>query len=226
MKLSSKLFISVAVSGLLLAGCTSKVATKEQYSGFLPNYNNLQETTSPGGQKVLRWVAPGFDPHAYDAVVFNKLELYPAPKPNERVSQETLQELQAFTSAGTKNKNVLAQKYRVVNSLEAVPAGSRALVMHAAITGVSAANEGMRWYEVVPIAAAVGATQVATGHRTQDTELFIEADFVDAATGAPVVKVVRKVFGESLRNSSQPVTANDFKAAITGLTNDLQAFIK
>ena len=224
MKLSSKLFVSVAVSGLLLAGCTSSITSKEQYSGFLSNYNNLQETTSASGHKVLRWVAPGFDQHAYDAVVFNKLELYPAPKPDERVSQETLQELQTFTS--TSAKNVLSQTYRVVNSLEAVPAGSRALVMHAAITGVSATNKGMRWYEVVPIAAVVGATQAATGHRTQDTELFIEADFVDAATGAPVVKVVRKVFGESLRNSSQPVTANDFRAAITGLTNDLHALIK
>lgn len=224
MKLSSKLFVSVAVSGLLLAGCTSSLTSKEQYSGFLPNYSNLQETTSPSGHKVLRWVAPGFDPHAYDAVVFKQLELYPAPKPDERVSQQTLQELQTFTSASA--KNALSQKYRVVNSLEAAPAGSRTLVMHAAITGVSAANKGMRWYEVIPIAAVVGATQAATGHRTQDTELFIEADFVDAATGAPVAKVVRKVFGETLRNSNQPVTANDFKAAITGMTNDLQMFIK
>lgn len=224
MKLSRKLFISVAVSGLLLGGCTSTITSKEQFSGFLPNYNNLQETTSPSGHKVLRWVAPGFSPDAYDTVMIKGLELYPEPKPNERVSQQTLQELQAFASS--RAKSVLAQKYQVVSSLEAVPAGSRTLIMRAAITGVSASNEGMRWYEVVPVAAVLGATQAATGHRSQDTELFIEADFIDAATGLPVVKVVRKVLGETLKNSSQPVTANNFKAAITGLTNDLQAFIK
>ncbi|MNJ69965.1 hypothetical protein D3C77_663750 [compost metagenome] len=98
--------------------------------------------------------------------------------------------------------------------------------MRAAITGVNAENEGMKWYEVVPIAAVVGATQAATGHRDQETTLFIEAEFVDAKSNQTVAKVVRKVFGTELKNESQKITAKDFKAAIDKLGTDFQAFLK
>jgi len=84
----------------------------------------------------------------------------------------------------------------------------------------------MKWYEVVPVAAAIGATQAATGHRDQDTELYIEAEMIDASNGQTVAKVARKVFGEQLKNTSQQVTANDFKAALKKLTSDMQAFLR
>lgn len=224
MNMPRKLFVGVALSSLLLAGCVSKVTEQSQYSGFLPDYNGLQEVTTPSGEKAMRWIAPGFAPSAYNTVVFKQLELYPAPKPNERVNMQTLQSLQGYTT--TSVKNTLAQKYTVVPSLSAAPAGARTLIMHAAITGVSASNEGMKWYEVVPVAAVVAGVSAATGHRDQNTELYIEADFVDAASGLPVVKVVRKVFGKTLENDSQAITADDFKAAIKGVTDDMSLLMK
>ncbi|MNV69469.1 hypothetical protein D3C71_1623820 [compost metagenome] len=172
----------------------------------------------------MRWVSPSWNANAYDTVAFTRLELYPAPKPNERVNQQTLNDIQNYMT--NKAKATLGQKYRVVSSPSAAPAGSKTLVMRAAITGVSASNEGMKWYEVVPIAAVVGATQAATGHRDQDTELFIEAEFIDAKNNQTVAKVVRKVFGTQLSNESQKITAQDFKAAIDKLGADFQAFLK
>jgi hypothetical protein len=224
MNLSRKLLVGATLAGLLLGGCTSKVTERDQYSGFLPNYNNLKEVTTTSGEMAMRWVSPSWNPNAYDTVVFNKLELYPAPKPNERVNQKTLDELQNYMTS--KAKGVLGQKYRVVSNGSAAPAGSKPLILRAAITGVSASNEGMKWYEVVPIAAVVGATQAATGHRDQDTNLFIEAEFIDAKTNQTVAKVVRKVFGSQLENESQQITTKDFKAAIEKLNADLWAFIR
>lgn len=224
MNVSSKSLIGAALLGLLLVGCTSKVTEQDQYSGFLPNYNNLQEVTTTTGEKAMRWVSPSWNANAYDTVVFNKLELYPVPKPTERVNQQTLDELQNYMTS--KAKGVLGQKYRVVSNESAAPAGSKPLILRAAITGVSASNEGMKWYEVVPIAAVVGATQAATGHRDQDTNLFIEAELIDAKTNQTVAKVVRKVFGSQLSNESQKITTKDFKAAIDKLNADLWAFIR
>ncbi|WP_095133238.1 DUF3313 domain-containing protein [Pseudomonas sp. Irchel s3h14] len=223
MNLSLNLLAGAALAGLLLGGCTSQVTEQDQYSGFLPNYNNLQEVTTTTGEKAMRWVSPSWNPNAYDTVVFNKLELYPAPKPNERVNQQTLDELQNYMT--NKAKGVLGQKYRVVSNESAAPVGSTPLILRAAITGVSASNEGMKWYEVVPVAAVVGATQAATGHRDQDTNLFIEAEFIDAKTNQTVAKGVRKVFGSQLSNESQKITTKDFKAAIDKLNADLRAFI-
>ncbi|WP_095151446.1 DUF3313 domain-containing protein [Pseudomonas sp. Irchel s3b5] len=224
MILSRKLLVGATIAGLLLGGCTSKVTQTEQYSGYLPNYNNLQEVETPSGGKAMRWVSPSWNPNAYDTVVFNKLELYPAPKPDERVNQQTLTDIQNYMT--TKAKDTLGQKYRVVTSTSSLQKGSKPLLMRAAITGVNAENEGMKWYEVVPIAAVVGATQAATGHRDQDSTLFIEAEFIDAKTNQTVAKVVRKVFGSTLENESQKITAQDFKAAIDKLGTDMQAFIK
>jgi hypothetical protein len=224
MILSRKLLAGATMAGLLLGGCTSKVTETEQYSGYLSNYNNLQEVKTASGGTTMRWVSPSWNPNAYDTVVFNKLEFYPAPKPDERVNQQTLTDIQNYMTR--KAEGTLGQKYHVVSNASAAPTGSNTLLLRAATTGVSAENEGMKWYEVVPIAAVVGATQAATGHRDQDSTLFIEAEIIDAKTNQTVAKVVRKVFGTTLENESQKITAQDFKAAIDKLNVDLLAFIR
>jgi hypothetical protein len=224
MNFAHKWITGAALSSLLLTGCVSKVTEAEQYSGYLSNYNNLQEVKTASGGTTMRWVSPSWNPNAYDTVVFNKLELYPAPKPDERVNQQTLTDIQNYMTG--KVKGTLGQKYRVVSNTSAAPVGSNTLLMRAAITGVNAENEGMKWYEVVPIAAVVGVTQAATGHRDQDSTLFIEAEIIDARTNQTVAKIVRKVFGTTLENESQKITAQDFKAAIDKLNVDLWAFIR
>ncbi|TPG75705.1 DUF3313 domain-containing protein [Pseudomonas arsenicoxydans] len=221
---SRNLLIGAALAGLLLAGCTSKVTEATQYSGFLPSYNDLKEVQTPSGGTAMRWVSPTWNPNAYDTVAFRTLEFYPAPKPNERVNQQTLADLQSFMTS--RAKAVLGQKYRIVSNVSEARRDSKPLILRAAITGVSASNEGMKWYEVVPVAAVVGATQAATGHRDQDTNLFIEAELIDAKTNEPVVKVVRKIFGSQLSNESQQITTKDFKDAIEKLNADIWAFIR
>lgn len=224
MNLSQTMLIGSALSVVLLSGCTSQVTEREQYSGYLSNYNNLQQVTTTTGEKAMRWVSPSWNANAYDTVVFNGLELYPAPKPDERVNQQTLNDIRNYMS--DKASGVLGQKYRVVSSQAKAPRGSKPLILRAAITGVSASNEGMKWYEVVPVAAVVGAAQAATGHRDQDTNLFIEAEFIDPSNNQTVAKVVRKVAGSQLSNASQQITAKDFKAAIDKVSADLWAFIR
>ncbi|MGE7956463.1 DUF3313 domain-containing protein [Pseudomonas sp. NPDC089530] len=223
MCMSKKWILGIALSCIFQVGCVSKVAQQEQYSGFLANYQGLEEQTTPSEQKVLRWVAPGFDPRAYATVVFKQVVLYPAPKPTERVSLQTLKDLQIMTSNSV--RNAFAPSYTIVSNAQQAPAHSRTLILQAAITDVSASNESMHWYEVVPIAAIIGATQAATGHRDQTAELYLEADLIDAKTGLPVAKMVRKVFGETLENASQPIVANDFKVALKSMTNDMQTLL-
>jgi hypothetical protein len=47
-------------------------------------------------------------------LAFNKLELYPTPKPNERVNQQTLNDIQNYMTNTA--KSTLGQKYRVVTT--------------------------------------------------------------------------------------------------------------
>ncbi len=218
MGMSNKWIAGIALSCVFQVGCVSKVAQQEQYSGFLGNYQGLEEQTTPSEQKVLRWVSPGFDPRAY-----SQMELYPSPQPTARVSLKTLQDLQLMASNSV--KTAVARRYAIVPYPQLAPTNSRSLILQAAITHVSANNEGMHWYEVVPIGAIVGATQAATGHRDQTAEMYIEANLIDAKTGLPVAKIVRKVFGETIKNAKQPIVANDFKVALKGMSDDMQALL-
>lgn len=218
-----KSMVGCALSAILLSGCVSTVTKKEQYSGYLDRYDVLKPAISASGAPTLRWVSPRFKPATYDTVVFDQVDLYPAPKATDRVSLQALAQLQKNASQAT--KNALSERYRVVNSFQPIPATAHSLILHAAITGVSASNEGMKWYEVIPVAAVVGSLSAATGHRDQNTELYLEAILIDGSTNEPVVRVVRKVFGKSIDNASTQISASDFSQAIYSLSRDLSTFI-
>lgn len=216
--------VGLILAGITLSACVSKTTDNNQYSGYLGDYRNLQPANSPSGPPVLRWVAKDFKPDTYTTVVFDHLNLYPQPTADDRVDMRTFVQLQQYATHSV--HTALSRRYHVLDSWQAVPQGARALVMFAAITGVSASNEGMHWYEVVPVAAVVGGVSAAIGQRDQVTELYVEAFLMDASTGKTVAKVVRKVFGKTLENSSQAINASDFDLAIDGMANDLSIFLK
>jgi len=212
------------MSAMMLNGCASKVTEVDQYSGYLDRYDVLQPSVSATGASTLRWVSPTFSPAAFDTVDFDGLELFPAPTATDRINMNTFMQLQQ-----TANQTVvtaLSKRYKVSNTLQPLPPNARPLVMRAAITGVNASNEGMKWYEIIPVAAVVGGVSAVTGHRDQDTELYVEAVLLDPATNEPVARVVRKVFGNKLENASTQIKAEDFAQAINGLGADLSAFIR
>ena len=208
--------MAVLAAGLLLAGCSSKVTKTDQYSGFLSDYSKLQETTSPSGHKTLRWIDPSYKESNYRGLYFEPVVYFPAEKPTTRVSQDTLNKIKAYASQ--RIKTALQDRFTVLNS----PAGSRVLVAKLAITAVSAENEDMKFYEVVPVAAVVASTMAASGHTT----LYIEGELIDQDTGKTVLEVARKAYGKTVSNDSSPVTAEDVKAAIDDMVKDITNFPK
>ncbi|CAI1946008.1 Protein of uncharacterised function (DUF3313) [Serratia grimesii] len=211
---------AVLAAGLLLASCASKVTTTEQYSGFLSDYSKLKETSSPSGHKTLRWIDPNFKESNYRGVYVAPIVYYPEAKPNARISQQTLDKIRNYTDKSM--RKAIAERTTILKS----PAGSRVLIAKVAITAVSAENEDIKFYEVVPVAAVVASTMAATGHRTQNTTLFLEAELIDQDTGKTVLEVVRKSYGRTVSNDSAPVTEEEVKAAIDGMVADTVAFPK
>ena len=212
-------FFKVAVlSGLLaLAGCASNVAQPDQYSGFLKDYSGLKETTSATGKPTLRWVDPSYNPSKYDSIVYNPITYYPVPKPTTQIGQKLLDDLLAYTN--TKMKAAMAQHKPLV----ATP-GPRSLIFRGAVTGVSSKKEGLQFYEVVPVALVIAGTQMASGHRTMDTHLYFEGELIDAATGKPVIKVVRKGEGSELNNENSPMTLATLKKVVDDMATDATMF--
>lgn len=207
----------LAVSALLLSGCTSHVTEKQQYSGFLSDYSQLQPTESASGQPTLRWISPDYKSSQYKDVLYTPLVYYPAAHPTARVSQQTLDQVLSYTDIQL--KGAIATRRPLTN--QATP---HTLKVRAAITAVSAENEGVQFYEVVPVAAVVATTMAASGHRTQNSELFLEIEASDAVTGKPLIRVVRKVFGKTVSNSNTPITFEDLKPGINIMVRDTVSF--
>jgi len=212
------LFKVAVLTGLLtLAGCASKVAEPDNYSGFLKDYSGLQQTTSASGKPVLRWVDPNFDPNQYDSIIYHPVTYYPVAKPTSQIGQQTLDGLLNYTNS--KLKTAIGQRKPLVTS-----PGAHSLIFRGAITGVNTSKEGLQFYEVVPVALLVAGTQAATGHRTMDTNLFFEGELIDATTNKPVLKVVRKGEGEDLNNESTPMTVETLKQVVDDMATDATMF--
>lgn len=207
----------LAVSVLLLSGCTSHVADKQHYSGFLADYSQLKPSESASGEPTLRWISPDYKSSQYQDVLYSPVVFYPAARPTARVSQQTLDQIRSYTDIQL--KGAIATRLPLVNR-----ASPHTLKVRAAITAVSAENEGVQFYEVVPIAAVVASTMAASGHRTQNSELFLEIEASDAVTGKPLIRVVRKAFGKTVSNSMTPITFDDLKPGIDTLVRDTVSF--
>lgn len=208
------------VAGLaitVLSGCASKVTESQNFSGFLSDYSKLTPTESPSGHPTLRWMSPDYKASDYRGVYYTPVVYYPEAKPNARVSQATLDNLRSYVD--TRLKAAVAKQKPLVSS-----PGPGTLIMKTAITTVSAENEDVQFYEVVPVAAVIAGTMAASGHRTQNSVLYLEAQLIDAKTGKVVVEAVRKAYGKTVPNNSAPITLADLQKGADEMIIDVTTF--
>lgn len=203
--------------GLLLAACSSQTTKPEQYSGFLGDYSQLQPATSASGVPVLRWVAPGLNLQDYPSVLVEKPIFYPKPQPSEQVSQKALDDIATYLQQAMQRE--LAGRMQVVDQ-----ANDDTLVLRTAITAVDVSAEGLKVYEVIPIALVVAAASTAAGTRDRTSEIYVEMEALDARTSQPVAKVVRKGHGLDLENKSTQLTVKDLQPALESWAKDARTF--
>ncbi|MFI8748187.1 DUF3313 domain-containing protein [Pseudomonas sp. NPDC077186] len=218
MKVKTVIVGGALAATLLLSGCTSKTVSQTQYSGFLPSYEGLTPVETASGQKVLRWVAPGFNVADYDKLIYQSVRFHPTPQTTDRIGQQTYAELLKYSN------NRLTQAFAERFQLVGFSSGPSTLEFRGAITGVSSSTEGLKPYEVIPVALVIAGAMAASGERDQNSELFLEGEFIDTSTGKPVMRVVRKGFGKTLSNDKQAITFADLKPIIDELTTDVLKF--
>lgn len=206
--------VAFVVGTLALAGCTSKIVQPTMYSGYLKDYSGLQEVTAPSGDPELRWVSPDFNPDNYDSIVYNQIVYYPEPKMDSQLGKMALDNILKYTN--TRVKGALAERKPIVSK-----PGQHSLIFRGAITGVDISKEGLQFYEVIPAALLIAGVENLTGHRTADTNLYFEAELIDAETNKPVFKAVRKGSGMTVPNQSTPVTKNTLKKVIDKMALDI-----
>jgi hypothetical protein len=211
---------TVCIASLTLAGCASKVTQPDEYSGFLGDYSRLKEEKSPSGAEVMRWVDPKIDLSKYTSLYIEPTQLYPKPEPTVKIPQATLSGITGYYDQALKRE--AGKSLPLANG-----PGPGVLVMRAAITAVGSKTEGLKPYEVIPIALVAAAVSTASGIRDQETSLGTEAVFLDGGNNAVVAQVVRKGTGKPLSNDSQVMKPDDVKGVIDGWASDLhQSYLK
>ena len=205
---------SFCLASLLLAGCSSGVTKPDEYSGFLKDYSRLKEAKSPSGAPVMRWIDPQLKPGAYKSVYIEPSQFYPKAQPTPQIPASTLQGITTYYDQALKRE--LGKSLPIASA-----PGQGVIVVRPAITAVSSKTEGLKPYEVVPIALVAAAVSTASGIRDQETDIATEAAFLDGGSNAVIAQVVRKGTGKPLENSSTTMRPEDVRQVIDGWAQDL-----
>ncbi len=204
-------------TALLLSGCASDATRPEQYSGFLADYSKLQPAQSASGAPIMRWISPDFELQRYSSVLVEKPLFYPAPQPSAQVSQQTLDEIASYLQLAMQRE--LAGRLRIVEQPD-----QDTLVLRSAISAVSLSPEGIKVYELLPIALVAAAAGAAAGTRDLNSEIYIELEAMDGRTSQPMARVVRKGHGLQLENDSSQLSVEDIKPALDVWAQDARNF--
>lgn len=205
------------VAGILLAGCAKQTPDKERFSGFIKNYTTLEEVNTPSGQHVLRWVEPGLKLENYENIKYEPIKYYPDKKSSVTVNKETLNKILSY--ADNKIKSALASH----KPLTLFP-GEKTLIFRGAVTSINSEMKGYQIYEMIPIGLVIATTQMASGHRTMNTNMYFEGELIDYKTNKTVARIVRKDSGDTLKNESTHITKETIKQAIDNISYDIIKF--
>ena len=226
MKRINKMFSALIglLAGLsILAGCastqTAKVASKEQFSGYLSNYTDLKEVKTKSGQEYLRWLSPDVKPGVYSKVYLKGVIFYPKLKPEALAGHDTLIQIGEYFNDAIKRELSAA-------GVLATGPGPGVAEMQLAITGVYISDEGMKAYEVVPVAAVIGLGEAALGERDQIVQLVMEGKMTDSQSGKLLATAVHKGLGKDLKNDKTQLTLDDVKPVLDGWAKNMAARIQ
>lgn len=205
--------IATFLLGVCLAGMpTAGAAAEDKDSGFLRDYSRLEETRDTAGTTVRGWASPKFTPDNYNAIILDPLVFYPEPRPTERVSAQALHEILDYSNAAL--KRAFGDRFTMVKA-----PGAGVARIRAAITSVAAKDEGLKPYQLIPLAFIVTSAKRAASGAPQRAFIIVETEVTDSETGELLGSKVKVGTGEKLAEISQtdPITLEMLKPLLDEL---------
>jgi hypothetical protein len=206
----------MTLATLLLAGPATAGDKKEMgaNSGFLgeASYSKMQEVKSASGLPAKRWIAPDVSVAQYEAIVLDKTVFFPAPQPTDQLSMITLNRISEYLD------QALRRELGGVIRLASEP-GPKTLRLRPAITAAAAMNEGLKAYQLIPVAFIL-----TRGQTTKKAALAVEYEFIDTESGNVVAVGMRLGEGAELKSMKDTLTLEQMKPAIDAWAKDARAF--
>lgn len=179
----------VVIGAMLGMGSSANALAEDKDSGFLRDYSRLHEIKDSAGKTVRAWVSPKFTPDNYNALLLDPIVFYPEPRPTEKVSAQALQDILAYSNDLL--KRTLGKRFNLVDR-----AGPGVARIRIAFTSVAAKKEGLKPYQLIPIALLVTA---ASGGPGEKALIVGEVEATDSVSGQLMGERVRVGTGEKLK---------------------------
>ncbi|MBV1961432.1 MAG: DUF3313 domain-containing protein [Immundisolibacteraceae bacterium] len=132
-----------------------------------------------------RWVSDALKSGKYKHIMIDAVAMKPMPKNLTADQQGQLKELFAVFDKILRAE--MSQRISVVST-----SGADVARLQPTITSVTSSTQGMKAYEVIPIAAILGGIKAATGTRAKEIEISLLANVIDSQTSEVLATVVRR----------------------------------
>ena len=211
--------IVVAVAAPVTVVSADKLTQKEQYSGFLKDYSQLKEEKDADGKPVMRYISKKLTSGGYHQVMIDRVDFYPAPRPDENVDSATLYQIRDYLDKALREK--IGAKTAIVDQ-----AGPGVARMRVAITAVASETAALKGYQYVPFALIVQGAKTAAGTRAKEAQLYAEMEIIDSQSGERIGAVVKKGIGTEVKEAKEGAGKGEKKVTIDNLKPVLDNWAK
>ncbi|MBL4890202.1 MAG: DUF3313 domain-containing protein [Candidatus Lindowbacteria bacterium] len=186
--LSTPLSIVLCLTVTILSACATKqqAISKPVYTSGSSTSNTA---TNPQYEEVSgdhsRWIGDELKAGNYKQLIIDPVTMSPLPEDLNADQQARLNDL--FATFNQILLTELSSKISVVNT-----PGIGVARLLPTFTSIASSTQGMKAYEVIPLAALIGGIKAATGTRGKEVELWLEAKVVDSQTNELLARIVRK----------------------------------
>lgn len=168
---------------------------------------------------MKRWLATALSSGKYDSVLLEKTVLFPESQGTDQVTADTLKQITAYLD------EALQRELKGVVKLASQP-GPSTVRFKPAITAVAAQNQGLKPYQVVPVAFLFTMAKKAAGDSPKEASLAVEYEVRDAENNELVGAGVRRGTGQALAKPTDKVTLAAVKPVIDAWAKDARMFFQ
>lgn len=202
--------IAILLSTSLLAACagsgpSGSTPAEVPRSGYLGDYSVLTKASGDYQGEALRWINPDMVKGKYKKIIIHPVVFYPKPKEGTQVKQENLDKISDYLTQ--KLSQEISKSYELTNT-----PGADTLDYKLAVTGVATTVEGLKAYEVVPVALVLAGASTALGYRDKVVTISVEGMLTDSMTNEVMAKGLRQGVGETLADDQQQLVVEHVKA--------------
>ena len=183
------LFATLIIGSLILGGGAAKAMDKEDQSGFLQDYSELQKTKDTAGSPLYRYISPQLGSGIYKKIIVEPIQYFPEPQPTENVTAKTLDDIKSYFDQQLKVE--IGKRKQIVDE-----PGEGVIRFRTAITGVGKKAENLKPRQFIPVALVITGTRAAAGQHPHEAKLFLEAEITDSVSGERLGLAVRSGTGE------------------------------